>query len=127
MSKKLLFKKKDAFFFGRDVYEDTHIFCLHCGHTYPASQLKEDFTGARMGCGSKGDPDCDGAGLGVDLKDAESYFSKGCMEQWGINSTMSIKFGTGERVPPPKRKINRDSTIIYRDYPLLPGSAFSKQ
>ena len=127
MSKKLLFKKKDAFFFGRDVYEDTHIFCLHCGHTYPASQLKEDFTGARMGCGSKGDPDCDGAGLGVDLKEAESYFSKGWMEQWGSNSTMSLKFGTGERVPPPKRKINRDSTIIYRDYPLLPGSAFSKQ
>jgi hypothetical protein len=106
MSTKLVFKRENALFFGSDVYDDTQIFCLHCGHTYPASQLKEDFTGARMGCGSKGDPDCDGAGLGVDLRDAKSDFGKGCMEQWGIDPTISLKYGTGEEKPPPKQDTN---------------------
>tara|TARA_R110001583_G_scaffold192956_1_gene360240 strand:- start:512 stop:988 length:477 start_codon:yes stop_codon:yes gene_type:complete len=64
------------------IREQEEVFCLHCASIFPASQLKRDQFGNLAGCGSKSDPECDGAGFGVDLHNPASDFSLGTMHGW---------------------------------------------
>ena len=64
------------------IREQEELFCLHCSSIFPAAQLKIDRLGNLAGCGSKVDPECDGAGFGVDLHNPASDFSLGTMHGW---------------------------------------------
>lgn len=93
MNKEIIFKKKNHYI-SRDICKEDLVFCLHCQHVYPVEQLRIDFLGNRQGCGSAGKPDCDGAGVGIDIKIATSEFAIGCMKDWNINFMEAVQKGT---------------------------------
>jgi len=74
----IMIAKKDSGYINKDIREDDELWCLHCYDVFPAHQLKVDRLGYRTGCGSTKYPDCDGAGLGIDIKDANSDFAVSC-------------------------------------------------
>ena len=78
------FRHKDAD--GKEttygIREQEELYCLHCNSIFPAAWLKIDQFGNRAGCGSKGKPDCNGAGIGIDLYNAASEASLCCLHQW---------------------------------------------
>ena len=75
------------------IREQEELYCLHCSSIFPASQLKIDHVGNLAGCGSKGAPDCDGAGFGVDLHNPASSFSLGTMHDWETSPQQARRKG----------------------------------
>jgi hypothetical protein len=79
-SNTIVIEKKDSGYIGQDIREPDEMWCLHCNEVFPAKQLKVDSLGNRQGCGSRKYPDCDGAGLSVDIYMADDPFAAGSRE-----------------------------------------------
>ena len=127
--RKVILKKEEIIFkTDKDIYENDLLFCLHCGSTFPASQLKIDFLGNRQGCGSLGKPDCNGAGIGIDIWDANSDFVQRMLKNpdyYPFDFETSKKYGSGEiavPVPPEPTIEEKQKDFIENELSFLIGA-----